>query len=78
MLARVIMGVISPFARSSAKGAETGIYLCTSPEVEDQSGRYYFNNKLYKPASHARIAGVAEKLWETSESLIGGARGGSA
>jgi NAD(P)-dependent dehydrogenase (short-subunit alcohol dehydrogenase family) len=67
--ARALMGLLSPFARSSAKGAETGIYLCTSPEVADQSGRYYFNKKLYPPASAARTIGASEKLWEASKSL---------
>ena len=38
LLARVLMTIGSPFARSSAKGAETGVYLCTSPDVANQSG----------------------------------------
>jgi len=75
MLAKVVMTLGAPFARSPAKGAETGVYLCTSPDVAEQSGRYYFNNKLYPPASTARLPGVAEKLWEVSESLVLEGRG---
>lgn len=69
LLARVVMGALSPFARSSAKGAETGVYLCTSPDVGHQSGRYYFNRKLYKPAQIARTPGTSERLWKASEAL---------
>ena len=32
-VAQVAMTLIKPIARSPLKGAETGIYLCTSPEV---------------------------------------------
>jgi NAD(P)-dependent dehydrogenase (short-subunit alcohol dehydrogenase family) len=69
VLARVVMGALAPFARSPRKGAETGVYLCTSPDVAHQSGRYYFNRKLYKPAQLSRIPGASERLWKESEAL---------
>ena len=31
------MNLLRPFSRSPLKGAETGIYLCTSPEVEGKT-----------------------------------------
>jgi retinol dehydrogenase-12 len=71
LFARALTTLISPFARSSAKGAETGVYLCTSPEVEDQSGGYYFNMKTHAPAGSAKKPDVAKKLWSASEALTG-------
>jgi NAD(P)-dependent dehydrogenase (short-subunit alcohol dehydrogenase family) len=70
-IARLIMNLISPFARSSERGAETGVYLCTSPDVENETGRYYFNMKTREPASFSKIPGVAENLWSASEVLTG-------
>ncbi|MCP3987031.1 MAG: SDR family NAD(P)-dependent oxidoreductase [bacterium] len=68
-VARVVIALISPFARSTARGAETGVYLCTSPAVAEQTGGYYFNMKPHKAASSAYLPGVAEKLWQASERL---------
>lgn len=70
-IARLVMALISPFARSNERGAETGVYLCTSPEVEDETGHYYFNMKIRQPASFAKIPDVARRLWRASEELTG-------
>lgn len=69
--ARVIMALGKPFARSSAKGAETGVYLCTSPEMPNDSGSYYFNMKPLQPAKHAGGPETATRLWQASEQLTG-------
>lgn len=69
VIARVIMTMISSFARTSEKGAETGVYLCSSPNVADQTGGYYFNMASHEPASYAKKSKVAERLWEVSEKL---------
>ena len=71
VFARSVMALISPFARSSEKGAETGVYLCTSPEVSGETGDYYFNMKNHKPAASAKKPAVSEKLWKASEALTG-------
>jgi retinol dehydrogenase-12 len=68
-IARVLMTIGKPFARSSAKGAETGVYLCTSPGVAGETGGYYFNMKPHQPARNAKEPGVAERLWQASETL---------
>ncbi|MFP6655675.1 MAG: SDR family NAD(P)-dependent oxidoreductase [Myxococcota bacterium] len=68
-IARAIMTVAAALARSSEKGAETGIYLCSSPNVADQTGGYYFNMKQRQLRSFARDAELAERLWQASESL---------
>ena len=41
-----IFGVLMRFARSPEKGAETVIYLASSPQVQGASGGYYFDCKL--------------------------------
>jgi NAD(P)-dependent dehydrogenase (short-subunit alcohol dehydrogenase family) len=69
-----ILELISRFARSPEKGAETLIYLATSPEVQGASGGYYFDCKLTPPARVALDDSAAEQLWQVSEQLVGIAR----
>ena len=58
------------FGRKPERGAETSIYLASSPEVEGISGKYFVDCQPAesKPQSHDRS--VAEKLWQVSEELI--------
>ena len=66
-----IFGLSFLFARSPEKGAETVLYLAASPQVQDESGGYYFDCKLTQPSPAARDDGAAEQLWQVSERLAG-------
>jgi NAD(P)-dependent dehydrogenase (short-subunit alcohol dehydrogenase family) len=68
-LGRSIFALISRFARTPEKGAETVIYLATSAQV--QGGGYYFDCKLTQPSPAAQDDNVAEELWKVSETLVG-------
>jgi NAD(P)-dependent dehydrogenase (short-subunit alcohol dehydrogenase family) len=68
---KAIFGLISRFARSPQKGAETLIYLAASPRVQGESGGYYFDCKLRAPAPAAQGDAAAERLWQVSEQLVG-------
>ena len=57
--------------RSSEKGAETSIYLCSSPEVSDTSGQYFYNCRVAKTTKWAQSEEDADKLWSLSEELTG-------
>jgi NAD(P)-dependent dehydrogenase (short-subunit alcohol dehydrogenase family) len=69
--ARILMTAISPFGRSPEKGAETGVYLCSSPAVAERSGEYFFDCKERTPAPYAQSDNDARRLWEVSASLTG-------
>jgi NAD(P)-dependent dehydrogenase (short-subunit alcohol dehydrogenase family) len=58
------------FGRKPERGAQTIIYLASSPEVEGVSGKYFVDCRPAesKPQSHDRAA--AEKLWQVSEALV--------
>ncbi|NLI98832.1 SDR family oxidoreductase [bacterium] len=66
---KVIAGVSKLFAVSPEKGAQTSIYLASSPEVRGVTGRYFYKSrqKISSKASY-RIADWW-KLWEISEKL---------
>ena len=42
---KLLFKLSKPFMRSSNKGAETSIYLSSSDEVSDVSGKYFYNSK---------------------------------
>ena len=61
--------IAKPFMRTSEKGAETSIYLCSSPDVSDISGQYFYNCKVAKTSKWAQSKEDADKLWELSEKM---------
>lgn len=69
LLARIAMTVLHLFARSSEKGAETPIYLASSPEVEDVSGKYFMDKEPKRSSRASYNEDTARRLWEVSESL---------
>ena len=52
------------------QGARTSVYLATSPEVADASGRYYVDCRPATPSRSARDEALAARLWQESERLL--------
>jgi NAD(P)-dependent dehydrogenase (short-subunit alcohol dehydrogenase family) len=54
-------------------GAQTSVYLATSPEVEGLSGGYYVKCRLAELQTRAEAVtdAVGERLWKVSEELVG-------
>ena len=61
-----LKSVFSFFMVSPRKGAETTIYLATSPEIKGQTGEYFVKRKIKRPSSAALDDEAAKKLWEIS------------
>jgi NAD(P)-dependent dehydrogenase (short-subunit alcohol dehydrogenase family) len=59
------------FAISPAKGAETIIYLASSPDVAATTGQYYYKCLPTTPSSWAQDDGSALLLWQRSAALAG-------
>jgi NAD(P)-dependent dehydrogenase (short-subunit alcohol dehydrogenase family) len=66
-LARLMMMFARPFSRSPEKGAETLVYLVDSPEVSDENGGYFVDERRATPSKEAQDMEVAARLWEVSE-----------
>jgi len=58
------------FARSPEKGAETSIYLASSPEVEGISGKYFIDKKERRSNRESYDQEIARRLWDVSEDLV--------
>ena len=67
----VISGVARPLLKTPAQGAQTPIYLASSPDVEGVTGQFFVNRKS-KPANKlASDADMAARLWQVSTDLVG-------
>jgi NAD(P)-dependent dehydrogenase (short-subunit alcohol dehydrogenase family) len=69
--ARPFLAVGRLFMISPERGAETIVYLATSPEVEEQTGGYYEKNRRVEPSIRTKDAALGRRLWEVSERLAG-------
>ena len=56
-------------ARSARKGAETIVYLASSPDVAAVNGEYFFDSKRSTPSKAAQNDGDARRLWQDSVRL---------
>ena len=70
-LARLLIAILGPFFRTPERGAETSIYLASSPAVEGISGRYFARRREVEPGAAARDDVAARRLWQLSEELTG-------
>ena len=64
-----------PISLTPEKGARTSVYLCSSPEVEGVTGRYFAKCREKTPSANARDEAAAARLWSVSEDLIAAAVG---
>lgn len=67
----VLFGLARPFMLSPEQGAETSIYLASSPEVEGISGKYFVKRRPQTSSMVSYDRAVQQKLWELSEQLCG-------
>ena len=68
-LAKSAFGLIKRFMLTPAQGADTLIWLATSPDVAGRSGGYWAKRKLIQPSAAARDPEAARRLWELSDRL---------
>lgn len=59
------------FFKSPEKGAETSIYVASSPEVEGITGKYFVNKQPKESSEESYNLENAEKLWKISTELTG-------
>jgi NAD(P)-dependent dehydrogenase (short-subunit alcohol dehydrogenase family) len=59
------------FAISPTKGAETIIYLASSPDVRETTGQYFYKSVPTTPSSAAQDDRSALLLWQRSAALAG-------
>ena len=68
---RILMKLGKPFLKSPAKGADTIVYLASSPDVEGVSGKYFAYRKPIRSIPESYDREIRKRLWELSEELTG-------
>ena len=64
-------GIARRFFKSPEKGAETSIYLASSPEVEGITGKYFIKKKEQKSSEDSYDTDLGKKLWDISMKIVG-------
>jgi retinol dehydrogenase 14 len=67
---RVMIPLMRPLMKSPAKGADTAIYLASSPEVEGVTGKYFVNRRPRTSNKLSYDTEAAARLWRASEQLV--------
>src|SRR5215467_8682726 len=70
-LLRLGTTIARPFFLSPQRGADTVVYLASSPDVAGETGGYYVKRRRREPSAAARDDAAARRLWEISEKLTG-------
>lgn len=70
-LMRFFLQAIRPLLLTPEQGAETPIYLASSPEVETVTGKYFVNKKAVPSSPQSYDVDVAKRLWQASERMAG-------
>ena len=70
-LMRVGMNIAQKIiAKRPEQGAETSVYLASSPEVEGVSGKYFDNKQAIKSSAASYDTEAARRLWDLSETMV--------
>lgn len=75
-LPRWLYALISPFLSTPEQGAETPVFLASSPSVDGVSGGYYEKRRAKRSSRRSYDASARQRLWAISEALVDGHTGG--
>jgi retinol dehydrogenase-14 len=67
----VISHLILPLLKTPAQGAQTPIYLASSPDVDGVTGKFFANRKPKTANKLADDTEVSARLWRVSAELVG-------
>ncbi len=63
--------IFKHFFKSPRKGAETPLFVATSPELNGSTGKYYSGRKAVPSDPGTYDAALAARLWDASAKLVG-------
>ena len=64
------MKLLKPFLLTAEQGAQTTLYLATSPQVEGVTGKYFVKSHEQQSSSRSYDQSVGSRLWEVTERLV--------
>jgi retinol dehydrogenase 12 len=66
----ILEPVFHPFFKTPVEGAQTQIRMAIDPDLENVTGKYFYDCEIQQPVAHARDEEAAEWLWNESFKLV--------
>jgi len=66
-----LVAILRPFMKSPERGADTPVYLASSPDVDGVSGRYFANQAAKNSNAASYDDATTARLWQVSADLVG-------
>lgn len=66
-----LIAVMRRFMQSPERGADTSIYLASSPDAEGVSGQYFAGRKVKASHKSSHDTATTARLWQVSADLVG-------
>ena len=66
-----LIALMRPFMKSPERGAETSVYLASSPDVEGITGTYFAGAKAKTSQATSYDRATTARLWQVSAELVG-------
>ena len=70
-IAKIIIPFFSLFFKTPAQGARTSVHLCSAPEITEENGTYFVDERPAKTSALAQDIEAGKALWAESERLVG-------
>jgi retinol dehydrogenase 14 len=67
----LLVAVIRPFMASPERGADTAVYLASSPDAEGVTGKYFAKRRPKRTNASSYDTATAARLWRVSADLVG-------
>jgi retinol dehydrogenase 14 len=68
---RMMYAALAPMSLSPEKGAQTAIYLASSPDVATTTGKYFVKSKPAHSSEASYDVAAQERLWAIGEQVTG-------
>ena len=69
-VARMLLKLVASRFGSPEKGAQTSLYLASSPEVETITGKYFVKSAPRRSSALSYNESLQRQLWEESARLV--------
>ena len=66
----IIKMIFKMMGKDPSIGAETSIYLASSPDVENITGEYWSKKNIKKSSKESYDMDLAEKLWDVTKKYL--------
>ncbi|MBZ5695378.1 MAG: SDR family oxidoreductase [Acidobacteriia bacterium] len=71
LIFKLIIALVKPFMLNSKEGAEVSLYLASSPDVAQVSGKYFVKSKPAESSPLSQDPQIAAEIWQWTTKMIG-------